>query len=68
MPEGDIPSMLQIIEAKIASSEIEVPQRDSLVRLRHILEEDLQAMQDTRPSADQENRSGLIPSKEQEAD
>jgi hypothetical protein len=68
MPEGDIPSMLQMIEAKIASSEIEVPQRDCLVRLRHILEEDLQAMQDTRPRADEENRSGLIPSKELEAD
>ncbi len=41
MPEEDIPSMLQMIEAKITSSEIEVQHRDTLIRLRDILEEDL---------------------------
>ncbi len=35
--------MLQMIEEKIASSEIEVDCRHSLIRLRDILEEDLKA-------------------------
>ncbi len=42
MPREDIPSMLQMIEAKIASSEIELQHRSALIRLRAILEEDLQ--------------------------
>jgi hypothetical protein len=42
MPEEDIPSMLQMIEAKIASSEIEVHQRDVLIRLKSLLEDDLE--------------------------
>ncbi len=43
MPEEDIPSMLQMIEAKIASSEIAVDHRHALIRLRDILEGDLQS-------------------------
>jgi len=46
MSEDDIPSMLHMIEEKIASSEIEVHHRDTLIRLREILEEDLQASKD----------------------
>ena len=42
MPEEDIPSMLQMIEAKIASSEIEFQHRSALIRLRAILEDHLQ--------------------------
>ncbi len=42
MPEEDISSMLQMIEEKMTSSEIEVQHRDTLIRLRDILEEDLQ--------------------------
>jgi len=42
MPREDIPPMLQMIEAKIASSEIEFQHRSALIRLRAILEEDLQ--------------------------
>jgi hypothetical protein len=45
MPREDIPSMLQMVEEKITSSEIEVHQRHTLIRLRHFLEEDLQAAQ-----------------------
>ncbi len=41
MPEEDIPSMLQMIEEKIASSEIEVEHRHAPIRLRDILEGDL---------------------------
>jgi len=42
MPEEDIPSMLQMIEAKIASSEIEVHHWDVLIRLKSLLEGDLE--------------------------
>jgi hypothetical protein len=42
MPREDIPPMLQMIEAKIASSEIELQHRSALIRLRAILEEDLE--------------------------
>ena len=42
MPREDIPSMLQMIEANIASSEIEFQHRSALIRLRAILEEDLE--------------------------
>jgi hypothetical protein len=42
MLQEDIPSMLQMIEEKITSSEIEVHHRDALVRLKHILEEDME--------------------------
>lgn len=44
-PEEDISSMLQMIEEKITSSQIEVQQRHTLIRLRHLLEEDLRAAQ-----------------------
>ena len=44
MPVEEIPPMLQMIEEKIASSEIEVDYRHSLIRLRHILEDDLKAV------------------------
>jgi hypothetical protein len=42
MPQEDIPSMLQMVEEKIASSKIEVRHRDILIRLKHILEEDME--------------------------
>ena len=42
MPEEDIPSMLHMIEQKIASSSMDVQHWDALIRLRHVLEEDLQ--------------------------
>ena len=45
MPKEDIPSMLQMVEEKITSSEIEVHQRHTLIRLRHLLEEELRAAQ-----------------------
>jgi len=36
-------TFLQQIQEKIASSDIEVPHRDVLIRLRSIIEEDLEA-------------------------
>jgi hypothetical protein len=41
MPEEDIASMLQMIEERIASSETEVRHRDTLIRLRSMLADDL---------------------------
>jgi hypothetical protein len=57
----DIPTMLQMMEAKIASSEIQVQHRDPLVRLRSILEEDLSALEGhatTYSAADQPTLGG----------
>jgi hypothetical protein len=41
MPETDILSMLRLIDEKICSTEIETHHRDTLIRLREILEDDL---------------------------
>ena len=67
MPEEDIPSMLQMIEAKIASSEIEVHHRDTLIRLRDILEEDLQASK-SHPLASEMGGQPAIGSPDVESD
>ncbi|MBL0403825.1 hypothetical protein JKG68_07610 [Microvirga aerilata] len=41
MPEADIPSLLRLIDERVRSSNIEVRHRDTLIRLRDILEDDL---------------------------
>ena len=41
MPEDEARSMLQLIEERIRSSEVEVEHRDVLIRLRSMLEDDL---------------------------
>ena len=51
MPREDIPPMLEMIEAKIASSEIEFQHRSALIRLRAFLEADLEG--ETADSAPQ---------------
>ena len=43
MPAEEARTFLQQIQEKIASSDIEVPHRDVLIRLRSIIEEDLKA-------------------------
>ena len=43
MPAEEARTFLQQIQEKIASSDIEVPHRDVLIRLRSIIEEDLAA-------------------------
>ena len=52
MPADEARTFLQQLQEKIASSEIEVPHRDVLIRLRSIIEEDLE-LEDRveRPSA-----------------
>ena len=42
MSEEDIPFMLQMIDERIASPRVEVRHRDILIRLRSLLEDDLQ--------------------------
>jgi len=41
MPEADIHSVLELIEEKIRSPMIDVRHQDALIRLREILENDL---------------------------
>ena len=43
MPADEARTFLQQLQEKIASSEIEVIHRDVLIRLRSIIEEDLEA-------------------------
>jgi hypothetical protein len=43
MPAEEARPFLQQIQEKIASSDIEVPHRDVLIRLRSIIEDDLEA-------------------------
>jgi hypothetical protein len=51
MPEPEITSMLKLIEERIRSREIDVRHRDTLIRLRTILENDLTAY---RPDVSEE--------------
>ena len=57
MPDEDISSMLQMIEEKIAASEIEVQHRDALIRLRDILENDLQTAPDKHTANETERHN-----------
>jgi len=41
MPEADILQTLRLIDERVSSSKIEVRHRDTLIRLRDILEDDL---------------------------
>jgi hypothetical protein len=41
MPQDEARSMIQLIEAKIRTSEIELRHRDALLRFRNILEEQI---------------------------
>jgi hypothetical protein len=60
VPDEEITPLLQQIEAKIASSEINLQHRDTLLRLRSMLEEDLSEAKHRLLIADQEHRSGHI--------
>ena len=61
MPVEEARTFLQQLQEKIASSEIEVAHRDVLIRLRSIIEEDLEAegegeqRRHTPPSASDHN-------------
>ena len=61
IPADEARTLLQQIQRKIASSDIEVAHRDVLIRLRSIIEEDLEAegegeqRRHTPPSASDHN-------------
>ncbi|WP_262273414.1 hypothetical protein [Microvirga yunnanensis] len=58
MPEADMLSMLSLIDEKIYSQEIETRHRDALIRLREILENDLNDLRLAGPTGEQQdNRS-----------
>jgi hypothetical protein len=54
MPNDDARSLLQKIEERIRSSEIDVQHRDVLIRLRSMIEEDLCIMAQSPRAEDQE--------------
>jgi hypothetical protein len=58
MPEEDIPTMLQMIAERIASSEIEVHHRDTLIRLRSMLADDLLQIRTAAPASSGSSASG----------
>ena len=63
MPAEDMPSMLQLIQEKVSSSEIEARHRDVLIRLGSILESDLATLADAsekRVEREGEHRSCIV--------
>lgn len=60
MPEEDIASMLQMIEERIASSETEVRHRDTLIRLRSMLADDLLKIGKAAPAGSGSSATGRI--------
>jgi hypothetical protein len=53
MPEADMLSMLKLIDERVRSPEINVRHRDALIRLRDILEQDLDSNRIDKSSDEQ---------------
>ena len=58
MPAEEARTFIQQIQEKIASSDIEVPHRDVLIRLRSIIGEDLEAEFERSVGSRQEDQPG----------
>ena len=58
MPEADILSLLRLIEERVCSPKIEVRYRDTLIRLRDILEGDLIAYRSHKLPKEPQPQSG----------
>ncbi len=58
MPEPDMLSMLRLIDERVRSPEIEVRHRDALIRLRDILEQDLNSNRIDRSSDERSTSEG----------
>jgi hypothetical protein len=58
MHEADIVSLLRLIDERVSSSKIEVRHRDTLIRLRDILEDDLKPYRLDEPPKVPQPRSG----------
>jgi hypothetical protein len=57
MPEADIVSLLRLIDERVHSPEIELRHRDTLIRLRNILEDDLNCLRHDGLPREQETQS-----------
>jgi len=60
MPEADMISMLRLIDEKIYSTEVETRHRDALIRLREILENDLNRLRLGSPSRELYDRRDKV--------
>ncbi len=58
MPKADIRSLLRLIDERVSSPEIEVRHRDTLIRLRDMLEDDLSRQSHNRSRKEQERQKG----------
>jgi hypothetical protein len=58
MPEADILSLLRLIDESVSSPKIEVRHRDTLIRLRDILEDDLKTYRLDAPPKEPQPRFG----------
>jgi hypothetical protein len=58
MPEADMVAMLRLIDEKIRLAEIETRHRDALIRLREILENDLNGLRLNRSAGEREGERG----------
>jgi hypothetical protein len=58
MPEADIVALIRLIDERVSSPRIEVRYRDTLIRLRDILEDDLNRYRYDRLLKQQETKQG----------
>ena len=58
MPEADIVALIRLIDERVSSPRIEVQHRDTLIRLRDILEDDLNRYRHDRLLKQQETKQG----------
>ena len=58
MPESDIVSLIRLIDERVSSPRIEAQHRDTLIRLRDILEDDLNRYRHDRLLKQQETKQG----------
>jgi hypothetical protein len=58
MPEADILTLLRLIDERVSSPKIEVRHRDTLIRLRDILEDDQNCHQHDGLSSEHRTKQG----------
>ena len=58
MPEADIVSLLRLIDERVSSPKIEARHRDTLIRLRDMLEDDLNRHSHNKSRKGQERQKG----------
>jgi hypothetical protein len=58
MPKADIRSLLRLIDERVSSPKIEVRHRDTLIRLRDMLEDDLRRYRSDEVTKETQPQSG----------